>query len=98
MAFVPFAFWNSRSITHLANYLSRSLPMNSSDESHFLPMLGDILHVYRLDGFPETRRDGHSANLFSKGLYSTSVWRRLHRVAVTQSQDSFSLFVDGKAL
>src|SRR6266478_7198226 len=33
MAFVPFASWNSRSITHLANYLSRSLPMNSSDES-----------------------------------------------------------------
>src|SRR6266404_3065276 len=36
MAFVPFASWNSRSITHLANYLSRSLPMNSSDESYFL--------------------------------------------------------------
>src|SRR5712691_10824715 len=34
MAFVPFASWNSRSITHLANYLSRSLPMNSSDESN----------------------------------------------------------------
>src|SRR5258708_5708974 len=33
MAFVPFASWNSRSITHLANYLSRSSPMNSSDES-----------------------------------------------------------------
>src|SRR6266404_1008521 len=33
MAFVPFASWNSRSITHLANYLSRSLPMSSSDES-----------------------------------------------------------------
>src|SRR5260370_32448256 len=35
MAFVPFASWNSRSITHLANYLSRSSPMNSSDESIF---------------------------------------------------------------
>src|SRR5258707_81699 len=34
MAFVPFASWNSRSITHLANYPSRSLPMNSSDESN----------------------------------------------------------------
>src|SRR6266852_4864318 len=33
MAFVPFASWNSRCITHLANYLSRSSPMNSSDES-----------------------------------------------------------------
>src|SRR5229473_7685512 len=33
MAFAPSAFWNSRSITHLANYLSPSLPMNSSDES-----------------------------------------------------------------
>src|SRR5467141_2345458 len=33
MAFVPFASWNSRSITHLANSLSRSSPMNSSDES-----------------------------------------------------------------
>src|ERR1039457_5869768 len=32
MAFAPSAFWNSRSITHLANYLSRSLPTNSSDE------------------------------------------------------------------
>src|SRR5216684_504120 len=35
MAFAPSAFWNSRSITHLANYLSPSLPMNSSDESIF---------------------------------------------------------------
>src|SRR5712692_3745963 len=33
MAFAPSAFWNSRSITHLANYLSPSLPMNSSDQS-----------------------------------------------------------------
>ena len=37
MAFVPFASWNSRSITHLANCLSQSLPMNSSDDSHFYP-------------------------------------------------------------
>src|SRR6267378_5453604 len=36
MAFAPSAFWNSRSITHLANYLSPSLPMNSSDESNDL--------------------------------------------------------------
>src|SRR5580704_7816089 len=36
MASVPSASWNSRSITHLANYLSRNLPMNSSDESRFL--------------------------------------------------------------
>src|SRR5580700_10459214 len=35
MASVPSASWNSRSITHLANYLSRNLPMNSSDESFF---------------------------------------------------------------
>src|SRR5208283_3802537 len=35
MAFVPFASCNSRSITHLANYLSQSLPMNSSDDSIF---------------------------------------------------------------
>src|SRR5208283_1557160 len=34
MAFVPFASCNSRSITHLANYLSQSLPMNSSDDSY----------------------------------------------------------------
>src|SRR6202022_431768 len=33
MAFVPSASWNLRSITHLANCLSRSLPMNSSNES-----------------------------------------------------------------
>src|SRR5882724_413743 len=33
MAFAPSASWNSRSITHLANYLSPSLPMNSSEES-----------------------------------------------------------------
>src|SRR5664280_3617778 len=32
MAFVPSASWNSRSITHLANYPSPSLPMISSDE------------------------------------------------------------------
>src|SRR3984893_4588365 len=37
MAFVPSASWNSHSITHLANCLSRSLPMNSSDESQFHP-------------------------------------------------------------
>src|SRR5450432_198006 len=36
MAFAPSASWNSRSITHLANYPSRSLPTNSSDEPHFL--------------------------------------------------------------
>jgi hypothetical protein len=35
-AFVPSASWNSRSITHLANYLSRNLPMNSSDESFIM--------------------------------------------------------------
>src|ERR1019366_4984578 len=35
MAFAPSASWNSRSITHLANYLSRSLPMNSSDQPKF---------------------------------------------------------------
>src|SRR5271166_2221242 len=33
MAFAPSASWNSRSITHLANYPSPSLPMISSDES-----------------------------------------------------------------
>src|SRR6516162_10396517 len=33
MAFAPSASWNSRSITHLANYLSPSLPMIFSDES-----------------------------------------------------------------
>src|SRR5271157_2136596 len=35
MAFAPSAFWNSRSITHLANYPSPSLPMISSDESGY---------------------------------------------------------------
>src|ERR1035438_5998416 len=34
MVFAPSASWNSHSITHLANYPSRSLPMNSSDESY----------------------------------------------------------------
>src|SRR5208283_5577929 len=34
MAFAPSASWNSRSITHLANYPSPSLPMISSDESY----------------------------------------------------------------
>src|ERR1039458_256503 len=34
MVFALSASWNSRSITHLANYPSRSLPMNSSDESN----------------------------------------------------------------
>src|ERR1035438_5479133 len=33
MASAHFVFSNSRSITHLANYLSQNLPMNSSDES-----------------------------------------------------------------
>src|SRR5271165_6793859 len=36
MAFAPSASWNSRSITHLANYPSPSLPMISSDESKIL--------------------------------------------------------------
>src|ERR1035441_4811229 len=36
MAFAPSASWNSRSITHLANYPSPSLPMIFSDESHLL--------------------------------------------------------------
>jgi hypothetical protein len=43
MAFAPSAFWNSRSITHLANYLSPSLPMNSSDESKYLRMSAEEL-------------------------------------------------------
>src|SRR5271166_5371979 len=33
MAFAPSASWNSRSITHLANYPSPSLPMISSDQN-----------------------------------------------------------------
>jgi hypothetical protein len=33
MASAPSLFSNSRSITHLANYLSQNSPMNSSDES-----------------------------------------------------------------
>src|ERR1035441_3666417 len=33
MAFAPSASWNSRSITHLANYPSPSLPIIFSDES-----------------------------------------------------------------
>src|ERR1017187_9335643 len=36
MAFAPSASWNSRSITHLANYPSPSLPMIFSDESEFI--------------------------------------------------------------
>jgi hypothetical protein len=35
MDFAHSASWNSRSITHLANRPSRSLPANSSDESLF---------------------------------------------------------------
>ena len=35
MAFAPSASWNLRSITLLANYQSRNLPMNSSDEPDF---------------------------------------------------------------
>src|SRR6516162_7095632 len=34
MDFAPSAFWNSRSITHLADYPSPSLPMIFSDESN----------------------------------------------------------------
>src|SRR5258708_40146830 len=52
MAFVPFASWNSRSITHLANYLSRSLPMNSSDESVFLTAGGSQCTETGLVGCP----------------------------------------------
>src|ERR1035437_6841896 len=36
MASAPSLFSNSRSITHLANYLSQNSPMNSSDESEKL--------------------------------------------------------------
>src|SRR5271165_770401 len=43
MAFAPSAFWNSRSITHLANYPSPSLPMISSDESSFFSQLTEEL-------------------------------------------------------
>src|SRR6516162_1448292 len=41
MAFAPSASWNSRSITHLANYLSPSLPMIFSDESTFIEDWGE---------------------------------------------------------
>ena len=40
-ASAPSASWNSRSITHLANYPSRSLPMNSSDESKLISIAID---------------------------------------------------------
>src|ERR1035441_7909074 len=45
MAFAPSASWNSRSITHLANYPSPSLPMIFSDESLFERLL---VHGYSL--------------------------------------------------
>src|ERR1035441_2148126 len=41
MAFAPSASWNSRSITHLANYPSPSLPMIFSDESYIQSIVGD---------------------------------------------------------
>ena len=37
MASAPFASWNLPSITHLPSYPSRSLPMNSSNESNLKP-------------------------------------------------------------
>src|ERR1017187_7237516 len=40
-AFAPSASWTSRSITHLANYPSRILPMNSSDESKLISIAID---------------------------------------------------------
>src|ERR1035438_5964892 len=56
MASAHFVFSNSRSITHLANYLSQNLPMNSSDESDFSldylppysPDLNPIERVWKL--------------------------------------------------
>src|ERR1039458_3790942 len=40
MAFAPSASWNSRSITHLANYPSLSSPTISSDESYYERLIG----------------------------------------------------------
>src|SRR5664279_208823 len=48
MAFAPSASWNSRSITHLANYPSPSLPMIFSDESCLLVPIG-LDTVVRVD-------------------------------------------------
>jgi hypothetical protein len=54
---VPSAFSNSHSITHLPNILSRNLPMNSSDESSFLPVLRLALSL----GIRFARHPGGSA-------------------------------------
>src|ERR1035438_5574121 len=51
MAFAPSASWNSRSITHLANYPSPSLPMIFSDESKSL--CRDEFPVLKALGFQE---------------------------------------------
>src|SRR5271165_1915017 len=45
MAFAPSASWNSRSITHLANYPSPSLPMIFSDESVYIGTI--VIDDYR---------------------------------------------------
>src|ERR1035441_6143623 len=57
MAFAPSASWNSRSITHLANYPSPSLPMISSDEPSRL-LLADNPQASSLVARP--RVDSHS--------------------------------------
>src|SRR5664279_5223830 len=54
MDFAPSASWNSRSITHLANYPSRSLPMISSNESWkkaLLIVLPDTVVRWHRSGF-----------------------------------------------
>src|SRR5258705_11978100 len=81
MAFVPFVSWNSRSITHLANYLSRSLPMNSSDESLFKALCAVavfgllwLLYTIRLRQFTAQVK----ARLYERLAERTRIARELH--------------------
>src|ERR1035438_2935327 len=66
MASAHFVFSNSRSITHLANYLSQNLPMNSSDESKLLRPIKYPVRMFslvRMPNGPLQERASHISSL-----------------------------------
>src|ERR1035437_9652135 len=67
MAFAPSASWNSRSITHLANYPSPSSPMISSDEPSIKAIYPDVYQWwFRL---PDGSHDGTPTRAYGFLVY-----------------------------
>src|ERR1035438_7996133 len=100
MAFAPSASWNSRSINHLANYPSPSLPMISSDEPEKQPfhfgMQDDSLFAFA--GLWDRWKDTTGSVIESCSILTTtpnSLLADVHdRMPVILRQENYDLWLD----